>query len=138
MASALAESPSRGAVPPSELQTLTEPSQTLADLCQRVAVLDARLATRSKPKADPAQRRGRRDCVPFGWKVDRRDDKKLVPDWDEQETIRLAKAVAAKGMGLRAICRYLDARCRKRRGKPWLGGQSLVRAILARPHIEGK
>ena len=94
--------------------------------------LPGRLAPRIKPKANPAQRMGRRDRVPFGWKLDRRDDKKLVPDWDEQETIRYAQAAEAKGMGLRAICRYLDAMGRKRRGKRWAGAHGLIRAILER------
>jgi hypothetical protein len=75
---------------PPESHTLT-----MTDLCQRVAALEVRLAPRIKPKANPGQRRGRRDRVPFGWKVDRRDDHKLVPDWDEQETIRHVQAARA-------------------------------------------
>jgi hypothetical protein len=110
----------------------TDPSETFAGLCQRVASLEACLAKRIRPKANPAQRMGRRDRVPFGWKLDRRDDKKLVPDWDEQETIRYAQAAAAKGLGLRAICRYLDAMGRKRRGKRWLGAHGLIRTVLER------
>jgi hypothetical protein len=110
---------------------------TIAALEARVAALEARLAPRIKPKVDPTQRKSRRDRVPFGWKVDRRDDKKLVPDWNERETINLViDANKRKRMGPRAICRYLDARCRKRRGKRWVGAHSLIRTILAREQIE--
>jgi hypothetical protein len=90
------------------------------------------LAPRTKRKTDPTKRMGPKNLVPFGSKPDPHNDKNLVPDPDEEETISLALAERAKGAGLREICRRLDRMGRKRRGKPWVGGHAELGTILKR------
>ncbi|MGA7701322.1 MAG: recombinase family protein, partial [Thermoguttaceae bacterium] len=78
------------------------------------------------------KRRGRVDRLPFGWRLHPHDNKKLLPDREEQETIRRAQFLAAAGVSLREICRRLDQEGRGRRGKKWEGSHSVLRTILLR------
>jgi hypothetical protein len=75
---------------------------------------------------------GRADRVPFGWRLDPHDNKKLLPDREEQETIRRAQFLAAAGQSLREVCRRLDQEGRGRRGKRWQNAHSVLRVVLLR------
>jgi hypothetical protein len=86
--------------------------------------------TGSQPRA--IKRMGRADRVPFGWRLDPHDNKKLLPDREEQETIRRAQFLVAADLGLREVCRRLDQEGRGRRGKKWEGSHSILGAILRR------
>jgi hypothetical protein len=110
-------------------------------LQDRVAELEAICLTAQVPSAkvngsrsQPAslKRRTRADRVPFGWRLDPRDGKRLVPDRDEQTTIRRAQFLAAAGHSLRETCRQLDKEGRGRRGKKWEGSHSVLAGILRR------
>jgi len=131
---------------PPESQTLTEPSETLAGLCQRVAALEARLARKPPVSRSLAYWIGRRniprmtrsDRCPFGWKPHPQAPAVLIQDPLEQQTIWfLIEAAQNPAMGPRAVCRYLDSLGYKRRGgKKWAGAHSLVKAILERHSAE--
>ena len=54
------------------------------------------------------KRMGRVDRCRFGWRPDPRNNAKLLPDQEEQETIGRARLLAAAGLSLREICRRLD------------------------------
>jgi hypothetical protein len=110
-------------------------------LQKRLAELEAICLTAQVPSAkvngsrsQPAslKRRTRADRVPFGWRLDPRDGKRLVPDRDEQTTIRRAQILAAAGHSLRESCRQLDKEGRGRRGKKWEGSHSVLAGILRR------
>ncbi len=110
-------------------------------LQRRIAALESQNrpgppeSTRPQPakgKLSAGKRLGRRDRCRFGYRVSRSDDTKLLPDVEEQETIRLAHVEAARGMSLREICRRLDGLGRGRRGKKWEGSHSVLRVILRR------
>jgi hypothetical protein len=82
------------------------------------------------------KRMGRVDRCRFGWRPDPRNNAKLLPDREEQETIGRARLLAATGLSLLEICRRLDQQGRDRRGKKWSpGGHGVLRAILARQGI---
>jgi hypothetical protein len=82
------------------------------------------------------KRMGRVDRCRFGWRPDPRDNAKLLPDREEQETIGRARLLAAAGLSLREICRRLDQQGRGRRGKKWSpGGHGVLCSILAREGI---
>ena len=85
---------------------------------------------RSQPTA--IKRIGRVDRLRFGWRLDPHDNKRLLPDREELETIRRAQFLAAAGLSLREICRRLDQEGRGRRGKKWEGSHSVLRTILLR------
>ena len=85
------------------------------------------------------RRMGRIDRVPFGFRADltsapnsRGNPGLIVPDADEQETLRLIHQAAGRGLTPRAICRHLDGLGRSRRGKCWVGAASVVSGILRR------
>jgi hypothetical protein len=124
-------------------QPVPAESPTFADICQRVAAVEAVLAAlqarldkpkRPKPPAAIGQRRTRRDRCPFGWRPHSSEHStKLVPDVGEQKTIVFILDAASTGVGLHAICRLLDSYGMPRRGKKWAsGGHTLVRAIIQR------
>ena len=107
----------------------------------RLAALEAICLTASIPtakvKGDRTQpttirRLGRADRLPFGWRLHPQNNKKLVPDREEQETIRRAQFLRAAGLSLREICRRLDQEGRGRRGKKWEGSHSVLGTILRR------
>ena len=85
---------------------------------------------RSQPTT--IKRRGRADRLLFGWRLHPQDNKKLVPDSEEQKTIRRAQVLAAAGLSFREVCRRLDQEGRGRRGKLWTGAHSVLRAVLLR------
>jgi hypothetical protein len=114
------------------LDELASVPATIVSLQARVAALEAGRVLQTQPKADRARRTGRRDRLPFGWKLDPRDEKRLVPDEDEQRTLHLAQLFAANGLNLHEICRRLDRLHSPRRGKPWVGAHSVLGAILKR------
>jgi hypothetical protein len=89
-----------------------------------------RATTGQAPKSN--RRRGRADRLPFGWKLDPHDDKKLLPDKHEMETIQRAQFLRSFKLSLREVCRRLDQEGRKRRGKEWNGSHSILREILDR------
>jgi hypothetical protein len=114
-----------------ELQTMTDLTEVVTDLCKRLAVLEARLI-RKRPETK-GRRMTRLDRCPFGWKPHPKNPLLLTEDWNEQETIRfMLDAQKHRGLGLRALCRYLDSLGLKRRGKQWAGAHSLVGSILER------
>jgi hypothetical protein len=76
------------------------------------------------------KRMGRADRPPFGWRLHPRDDKKLLPDREEQDTIHQARLLRSYGLSLREVCRRLDQQGRGRRGKKWEESHSILRAIL--------
>ncbi len=139
-------------VPPSQEQDLAEVMRrsdlrglplfaAMLVLQDRLAALEAICLTASIPTAklggDRSQptaikRTGRVDRLPFGWRLDPHDNKKLLPDREEQETIRRAQFLAAAGLSLREVCRRLDQEGRGRRGKKWQGSHSVLRTILLR------
>ncbi len=103
----------------------------LESICLTASIPTAKLGgDRSQPTA--IRRRTRADRVPFGWKLDARDNKKLIPDRQEQETIRRAQFLARAGLSLREVCRRLDQEGRGRRGKKWQGGHSVLTSVLRR------
>jgi hypothetical protein len=117
------------------------PYAGLLILQDRIAALESICLTASIPtakvKGDRSQptaikRRGRIDRLPFGWRLDPHDNKRLLPDREEGETIRRAQFLAAAGVSLREVCRLLDQECRGRRGKKWEGSHSVLRTILLR------
>jgi hypothetical protein len=89
-------------------------------------------AKASGARSQSRRRQTRLDRLPFGWRLDPRDNKKLLPDREEQETIRRAQFLRAAGSSLREVCRRLDQEGRGRRGKKWEGSHSFLRAILER------
>jgi hypothetical protein len=113
---------------------LAEFAKTQADLCERVAALEARLA-RKRPDTT-GRRRTRRDRCPFGSRPHPAENStRLIQDGVEQKTIQyIIEAARNPAMGLRAICRYLDELGLKRRGKKWArpSAHGLVKAILER------
>ena len=138
MPNALAEPPCSETVLP-ESQTLTEPSEALAGLCQRVAALEARLAPkRPVSTGRNVPRMTRLDRCPFGWKPHPKNPAMLVQDPLEQQTIfALIEARQNPALSLRGLCHYLDTRGHKRRGgKKWAGAHSLVKDILKRHSAE--
>jgi hypothetical protein len=103
----------------------------LESICLTASIPTAKVnGTGSQPTA--IKRRGRVDRLPFGWRLDPHDNKRLLPDREEQETIRRAQFLAAAGGGLREICRRLDQEGRGRRGKKWEGSHSILGTILLR------
>jgi hypothetical protein len=113
------------------------PYTGLLILQARLAEVEAICLTASIPtaKANSDRSQGRRrqtrlDRVPFGWRLDPQDNKKLMPDREEQATIRRAQFLAAARLSLREVCRRLDQEGRGRRGKKWEGSHSVLRAIL--------
>jgi hypothetical protein len=81
---------------------------------------------------DRFRRMGRADRCPFGYAPDPKDGTRLIELPDEQLTLQLMRDAAAKGMGAREICRYLDKQNRDRRGKRWEGAAGIVMTILKR------
>jgi hypothetical protein len=104
----------------------------LEAICFTASIPTAKVTgTRSQPRA--IKRRGRADRVRFGWRLDSHDNKKLLPDPEEQATIRRAQFLAAARLSLREVCRRLDQEGRGRRGKKkWEGSHSILGAILRR------
>jgi hypothetical protein len=78
------------------------------------------------------KRMGRVDRCRFGWRPDPRNNAKLLPDREEQETIGRARLLAATGLSLREVCRRLDQEGRGRRGKRWQNAHSVLRVVLLR------
>jgi hypothetical protein len=78
------------------------------------------------------KRMGRVDRCRVGWRPDPRNNAKLLPDREEQETIGRARLLAAAGLSLREICRRLDQQGRDRRGKKWQNAHSVLGEILRR------
>jgi hypothetical protein len=78
------------------------------------------------------KRMGRVDRCLFGWRPDPQDHGKLLPDREEQETIRRARLLAAANLSFREICRRLDQQGRPRRGKKWENAHSVLRVVLLR------
>jgi hypothetical protein len=110
--------PNALAEPPCSQTAPTEPVDSLADLSQRVAALEARLAWKRADSRDYAdwirrryvQRRSRPDRCPFGWKPSPHDPMLLVQDPAEQATIWfLIVAAQNPALGPRALCRWLDS-----------------------------
>lgn len=100
-------------------------------ICLTASIPSANVkGTRSQPTT--IKRMGRVDRCRFGWRLDPHDGKKLLPDREEQATIRRAQFLAAAGESLREVCRRLDQEGRGRRGKPWTGAHSVLGAILDR------
>jgi hypothetical protein len=100
-------------------------------ICLTASIPTAKVkGNRSQPTA--IKRIGRVDRLRFGWRLDPHDDKRLLPDREEQETIRRAQFLAAADLSLREICRRLDQEGRGRRGKKWEGSHSVLRTILLR------
>ncbi len=85
-----------------------------------------------QPPLSPLKRMGRADLCRFGYRPDPRNNAKLLPDKEEQATIRRAQHLRSFGLSLREVCRTLDQEGRARRGKKWDGSQSVLRAILRR------
>jgi len=99
-------------------------------ICLTARIPSAKVnGTRSQPTS--IKRTGRADRLPFGWKLDPRNDKRLLPDREEQKTICRARFLRAAGLSLREICRRLDQEGRPRRGKRWENGHSVLRGVLA-------
>lgn len=80
----------------------------------------------------PIKRMGRLDRCRFGYRPDPRDNSKLLPDKQEQDTIHRAQLLRSFGLPLREVCRRLDKEGRERRGKKWAGSHSGLRDILQR------
>jgi hypothetical protein len=80
----------------------------------------------------PIKRLGRADRCRFGYRPDPHSDKRLLPDREEQETVRMAQLYRSYGLSLREVCRKLDQQGHGRRGKKWAGSHSVLRAILTR------
>ena len=100
-------------------------------ICLTAGIPSAKVkGARSQPAT--IKRTGRADRLPFGWRLDPHDDKKLLPDREEQETIRRAQFLAAAGQSLREVCRRLDQEGRDRRGKRWQNAHSVLGPILRR------
>jgi hypothetical protein len=78
------------------------------------------------------KRMGRVDRCRFGWRPDPRNNARLLPDREEQDTIGRARLLAAAKLSLREICRRLDQQGRDRRGKTWQNAHSVLRGILLR------
>ncbi len=117
------------------------PFAGLLILQDRIAALESICLTASIPtakvKGDRSQptaikRTGRVDRLPFGWRLDPHDNKRLLPDREEGETVRRAQFLAAAGVSLREVCRRLDQEGRGRRGKKWEGSHSILGTILLR------
>jgi hypothetical protein len=117
------------------------PYAGLLILQARIAALESICLTASIPTAKvngsgsqptAIKRTGRVDRLPFGWRLYPHDNKKLLPDREEGETIRRAQFLAAAGSSLREICRRLDQEGRGRRGKKWERSHSVLRTILLR------
>lgn len=148
MPNALAEAPSSESVA-ADSQTLAEPSEALAGLCQRVAILEAlservtsleaRLA-RKRPASNgrTVPRMTRPDRCPYGWRPHPQNPAVLIQDPLEQKAIlAMIEARQNPALSLRGLCHYLDLHGHKRRGgKPWAGAHSLVRDILKRHAAE--
>ncbi|MFZ1937121.1 MAG: recombinase family protein [Thermoguttaceae bacterium] len=105
--------------------------EEVESICLTASIPTAKVkGDRSQPTA--IKRTGRIDRLPFGWRLHPHDNKKLLPDREEQETIRRAQFLAAAGVSLREICRRLDQEGRGRRGKKWEGSHSILGTILLR------
>jgi len=104
---------------------------------KRIAALEAGRPLRTRPKFSPTKLLGRRDRVRFGWGLDPHNSKRIVPNAEEQETIRVAQKLADEGLSLREVCRRLDRQGRGRRGKKWENAHGVLRAILRRPAPKG-
>jgi len=103
----------------------------LESICLTAGIPTAKVnGTRSQPRA--IKRMGRTDRRPFGWRPDPHDGRKLLPDSEEQKTIRRAQFLAAARLSLREVCRRLDREGRGRRGKKWEASHSILGAILRR------
>ena len=103
----------------------------LESICLTARIPSAKVnSTGNQPTT--IKRMGRVDRLPFGWRLHPQDDKKLVPDKEEQKTIRQAQFLRAKGLSLREICRRLDQEGRPRRGKRWENGHSVLMGVLLR------
>lgn len=115
---------------------MTEPPDTLTDLCRRMAALESRLA-RKRPDSN-GRRMTRFDRCPYGWKPHPKNPAVLIQDPLEQQMIlRIIELAQIPAMGSRAMCRHLDSLGYKRRGgKKWAGAHGLVRAILKRNNAE--
>ena len=127
-----------------EALALADPSEALAGLCQRVALLEAlpgrvaaleRRLVKRRPDTH-ARRMTRPDRCPFGWRPGR-DPRLIIQDTDEQRIIfRLVELAQDPEASLRELCRRLDAvGCKRRGGKNWTGAHGLVRSILRREGI---
>jgi len=65
--------------------------------------------------------------IPFGYRV---EAGRLIPDADEQKTVRLVLDLAGKGESLRAICRKLeDAGVSRKNGSRTWHPQAVLRII---------
>jgi hypothetical protein len=118
------------------LVILQERLATLESICQGGVGSARGKSNAGQAPRTAIKRMGRVDRCPFGWRPDPRENAKLLPDREEQETIGRARLLAAAGLSLREICRRLDQQGRPRRGKKWAdGGHGLLRSILAREGI---
>ena len=72
------------------------------------------------------------DKIPFGWRADPRDSKRIVMDDDEQELLVLIKRLADDGLSPRKICKILDDHKIPRRGKSWAKGYMVVDRLIKR------
>jgi DNA invertase Pin-like site-specific DNA recombinase len=100
------------------------------------ATIRLRTALAMQSKMARGLRMTRLDCIPYGQCVDPLDSRKVLDDPEEQETIRLAREIAAEKPAptIHAICRRLEALGRTRRGKDWKNAHRIVaRMIRARP-----
>ena len=132
MAELLAEPQCPQPVPP-ESPTMAKLAEEVSALSGRLAILEARLAPKSRPVKTGARRVGWRPGRElFGFRAHSKIPGRLVEDPDEQQTINLILQARAEGMGPRPICQHLDHLGRSRRGKSWKGAHSLVVAILKR------
>ena len=92
-----------------------------------------RTAARTKRAMLSYQKGGRRmsKLPPCGWKLDPDDGKKIVPCEIEQRHIELILSFAARGAGLREICRLLAANgIASRSGNGW--NHSTIKKIIDR------
>ena len=103
----------------------------LKSICGHDEVGNARGNAGQAPRT-AIKRMGRVDRCRFGWRPDPRNNTKLLPDHEEQETIGRARLLAATGLSLREICRRLDQQGRGQRGKKWQNAHSVLREILLR------
>lgn len=106
-------------------------SELARDTVERIRLL-THLSMQKYQNRD-GRRMSRRDKCPYGYSVDTADDSLLIEVPAEQLTIKAIQKAHREGLGLRAICRRLDAhKITRRGGKPWEGSHGLVRAILKR------
>jgi len=76
------------------------------------------------------RRMTRVDRIPFGWRLDPANKKRIVEDEKEQETIRVIAEAAAEGLSTKDLCQYLDGVGLLRRGKSWKNGRKVLERIL--------